>query len=169
MMPAAWLLLLPALFVGWLGARWGLWLLARLWPTALGPFMRHTRWHDALFLHWPLPASAVQRLLPAGLTVDTMDGIAWVGLVLLTERGVGPGPCHGWLPKVSHHGANIRTYVLDSRGERPGIFFFSLECSSVLACLGARLFGERTTAVLSLPFAAFPPGANHVLSLHFIR
>ena len=50
------------------GARWGLWLLARIWPAlGLGPFMRHERWHDALFMHWPLPASVVQRLLPAGL------------------------------------------------------------------------------------------------------
>ena len=126
--------------IAWLSARWVLWLLAWLWPNRLGRFMRHERWHEALFLHWSLPASAVQRLLPAGLTVDTQDGEAWLGLVLLTEQGVGPGLGRRWLPAVSHHGANVRTYVRDSSGERPGIFFFSLECSSLLACLGARLF-----------------------------
>ena len=70
----------------------------------------------------------------------TLDGAAWVGLVLLTEEGVSPGPCHGWLPAVSHHGANVRTYVHDAAGGRPGIFFLSLECGSLLASLGARLF-----------------------------
>jgi uncharacterized protein YqjF (DUF2071 family) len=126
--------------IAWLGARWALWLLARLWPNRLGRFMRHERWDEALFMHWQLPASTVQRLLPVGLTVDTQDGHAWLGIVLLTEQGVGPGLGRRWLPAVSHHGANVRTYVRDSNGQRPGIFFFSLECSSLLACLGARLF-----------------------------
>lgn len=70
-----------------------------------------------------------------------MDGSAWIGLVLLTERGVSVTPAAGraMAPKIDHLGANIRTYV--RRGDVPGIFFFSLECSSFLASVGARAAG----------------------------
>jgi hypothetical protein len=105
-------------------------------------FMQHDRWQDALFLHWPLPVALVQALLPRGLVVDdSLDGSAWLGLVLLTEEGVGPanGTARRWLPRVDHHGANVRTYVRGSEGS--GVFFFSLECSSLLASMGARCCG----------------------------
>ena len=121
-----------------------LWPLSALWPDAWGPFMRHERWDSALFLHWPLPRAQVQALLPAGLTVDTgellqeKEAVAWLGLVLLSELGVGPaGCCRSCSPLVDHHGANLRVYVRGPDG--PGIYFLSLECSSLLASAGARL------------------------------
>lgn len=125
-----------------------LWPLSRLWPDNLGPFMRHERWQTALFLHWALPAALIQALLPPGLVVDDAleaqhgggqpPGMAWLGLVLLSELGVGPAGClRRWSPLVDHHGANVRVYVRGPDG--PGIFFLSLECSSLLAAAGARL------------------------------
>ncbi|CAJ1426838.1 unnamed protein product, partial [Effrenium voratum] len=101
-------------------------------------FMKHDAWENALFVHWPVPAPHLAELLPRGLEPDIMDGSAWVGLVLLTERGVSSqlGRC---LPPIDHLGANVRTYV--RHNGVPGIFFWSLECSSVLASLGARLAG----------------------------
>eukprot|EP01047_Picozoa_sp_COSAG01_P021487 COSAG01_NODE_1247_length_11073_cov_23.273465_17_plen_325_part_00 len=119
------------------------WHAVRMAPLLCGwKFMRHDRWQDALFLHWPLPVALVQALLPRGLVVDdSLDGSAWLGLVLLTEEGVGPanGTARRWLPRVDHHGANVRTYVRGSEGS--GVFFFSLECSSLLASMGARCCG----------------------------
>mmetsp|Transcript_101954 Transcript_101954/g.243055 ORF Transcript_101954/g.243055 Transcript_101954/m.243055 type:complete len:277 (+) Transcript_101954:56-886(+) len=104
-------------------------------------FMKHDAWENALFVHWPVPAPHLAELLPRGLEPDIMDGSAWVGLVLLTERGVSSshelGRC--LVPPIDHLGANVRTYV--RHNGVPGIFFWSLECSSVLASLGARLAG----------------------------
>ena len=38
-------------------------------------------WEQVTFIHWRFDADVVQRLLPAGLSVETFDGSAWVGLV----------------------------------------------------------------------------------------
>jgi len=104
-------------------------------------FMRHDGWENALFVHWPVDPDVLKKKLPSGLEPDIAQGRAWIGLVLLTERGVSVSPKAGrsYLPHVDHFGANIRTYV--KRGDTPGIYFFSLECSSYFASLGARLAG----------------------------
>ncbi len=107
-------------------------------------FMKHEKWDQALFCHWKVEKDVIQSLLPSRLECDvTKDGCAWVGLVLLTERQVGPGGIFRSLcPSsllVDHLGANIRTYVKGPNG--PGIYFFSLECDSLRATLGANTFG----------------------------
>lgn len=104
-------------------------------------FMRHDAWENALFVHWPVDPAVVAARLPRGLEPDIMEGTAWVGLVLLTERGVSAyHPVGRWLmPPLDHLGANVRTYV--KHNGVPGIFFWSLECSSMLATIGARAAG----------------------------
>jgi len=104
-------------------------------------FMRHDAWENALFVHWPVDPARLAALLPQGLEPDVHEGSAWIGLVLLTERGVS---AHHWFGRklvrpIDHLGANIRTYV--RRGDMTGIFFWSLECSSFLASFGARTAG----------------------------
>jgi uncharacterized protein YqjF (DUF2071 family) len=103
-------------------------------------FMKHDGWENALFVHWPVDPSIVADMLPRGLEPDILEGFAWVGLVLLTERGVSAHhPLVRQIYCIDHYGANIRTYV--KRNGIPGIFFWSLECSSVFASLGARVAG----------------------------
>lgn len=109
-------------------------------------FMRHEAWSDALFIHYPVDASALQRRLPNGLLVDQHNGVAYVGVVLLTESGIVPQPSHvpHWLVRwlgLSHHAVNVRTYVRPALSDAgpPGIYFFSLECSGMLPTIGARL------------------------------
>lgn len=98
--------------------------------------MRQT-WRDLLFLHWPVDAGQVQALLPPGLTVDTFDGQAYVGLVPFTMRNVRPV----WSPSVpglSHfHECNVRTYV-HRDGQEPGVWFFSLDAANWIAVQIAR-------------------------------
>ncbi len=94
-------------------------------------------WEDLTFLHWRYPAEEVQRLLPPSVTVETFDGSAWVGLVPFQMRV--KVPMLPTLPRILHFPeTNVRTYVVDRQG-RPGVWFFSLEASSVLAVLTARL------------------------------
>jgi uncharacterized protein YqjF (DUF2071 family) len=104
-------------------------------------FMKHDSWENALFVHWPVEAATIVPLLPDGLEPDLLDGYAWVGLVLLTERGVSghAAVLRRIVSPIDHFGANVRTYV--RRRGIPGIYFFSLECTSVVASLGARLAG----------------------------
>jgi uncharacterized protein YqjF (DUF2071 family) len=93
-------------------------------------------WEDLLFAHWPVPARALRPLVPHGLDVETHDGTAWLGIVPFRLAGLrlrrGPR-----LPRVhSFVELNVRTYVTD--GERPGVWFFSLDASSRAAVVGAR-------------------------------
>ena len=105
-------------------------------------FMRHESWDDALFVHYPVDAAALQRRLPPDLVVDTHDGVAYVGAVLLTESGIVPFPPRTplWLVRwlsVSHHAVNVRTYVRPESGGPAGIYFFTLDCSALLPTIGA--------------------------------
>jgi uncharacterized protein YqjF (DUF2071 family) len=94
-------------------------------------------WLDLLFLHWEVDAEALQKMLPPGLTLDTWEGKAYVGLVPFTMRNVRPvwSPS---VPGVSHfHECNIRTYV-HYEGRDPGVWFFSLDAANPLAVALAR-------------------------------
>lgn len=92
-------------------------------------------WSDLLFLHWRVDPNAVQAHLPAGLTVDTQDGSAWVGLVPFSMRAVRPS----WLPRAFAFDfleCNVRTYV-HAQGQ-PGVWFGSLDAASWLGVQAAR-------------------------------
>jgi uncharacterized protein YqjF (DUF2071 family) len=93
-------------------------------------------WDDLTFLHWRYPAEAVQRLLPAGLTVETRDGSAWVSLVPFFLRvGLPRVSSVPWLSRFAE--TNVRTYVRSDDG-RTGIWFFSLDAARLGAVLVAR-------------------------------
>jgi uncharacterized protein len=93
-------------------------------------------WDELTFLHWRLPADEVQRLLPAGLSVELIDGSAWVGLVPFFLRvglpRVRPVP---WMSQFAE--TNVRTYVRDANGDI-GVWFFSLDAARLGAVLVAR-------------------------------
>jgi len=99
------------------------------------PIMRQ-RWERLTFLHWGFDPAAVQRLLPDGLTVETRDGAAWVGLVPFFMRVATPdGRRVPWVSNFCE--TNVRTYVRDEAG-RSGIWFFSLDAARLGAVLVAR-------------------------------
>jgi uncharacterized protein YqjF (DUF2071 family) len=98
----------------------------------------HQSWHDLLFMHWALPAEVVAGKLPAGLTLDTYEGAAYVGVVPFSMRNVRPRyvPAVPWLSFFPE--LNVRTYVY--RDERPGVYFFSLDAANPVAVGLARTF-----------------------------
>jgi uncharacterized protein len=95
------------------------------------------RWRDLAFLHWPVAAEPLRALLPPSLELDTFDGAAWIGVVPFRMEGVR----HRWLPPLptarTFPEINVRTYVRG--GDRPGVWFLSLDAGSRLAVRGARL------------------------------
>jgi uncharacterized protein YqjF (DUF2071 family) len=101
-----------------------------------GPIM-HQTWDKLLFLHWRLPPESLRALIPSRLALDIFEGSSWIGLTPFTMRGIRPSflPAIPWLS--TSHELNMRTYVhLDGV---PGVWFFSLDASNLLAVLGARL------------------------------
>ncbi|MBX0302977.1 YqjF family protein [Haloarcula salinisoli] len=93
-------------------------------------------WRDVGFLHWPAEPSVVAATLPDGLTVDSKDGQAWLGVVPFEMADIRPlgspiGRSFGEL--------NLRTYVTD--GETPGVYFYNLDADDrVSVALARRLF-----------------------------
>ena len=53
----------------------------RPWPLPQRSWVMAMRWHDLLFMHWPLRPEALRPLIPAMLELDTFDGWAWLGVV----------------------------------------------------------------------------------------
>lgn len=100
------------------------------------PVMIH-RWEHLTFMHWRYDPDVVQALLPDGLTVDTFDGGAWVGLVPFM-MWVAPPHLRAlpWLGRFCE--TNVRTYVRDRLG-RDGVWFLSLEAARAPAVVAARL------------------------------
>lgn len=99
------------------------------------------RWSELAYFHWPYEPAAVQRLLPAGVRVDTFDGAAWVGLIPFEMRNVQ----FGRTPPMRRLGTfvevNVRTYVVDTLGRR-AVWFFSLDVPRLAAVAVARsVFG----------------------------
>jgi hypothetical protein len=109
-------------------------------------------WHDLLFAHWRVDVSAVRRAVPAALDLDLFDGQAWLGVVpfRMTNVGMRATPTVPWISAFPE--LNVRTYV--RVGDRPGVFFFSLDAARWLAVAGAR-------ALLNLPYYAADMTIEH--------
>ena len=110
----------------------------RPWELPSQPWMFAMRWHDLLFMHWPVPEQALRAHIPPALTLDTYDGTAWIGVVPFRMTGVRPRalPPFPWLSAFPE--LNVRTYV--TTGGKPGVWFFSLDAANRLAVRMARLF-----------------------------
>ena len=93
-------------------------------------------WHDLLFAHWPVAADLLRATMPPGIELDLFDHQAWLGVIPfqmtnVAPRGVPALPFVSAFPEI-----NVRTYV--RVGDRPGVYFFSLDAGNPLAVSVAR-------------------------------
>ncbi len=115
----------------------------RPWPMPARPWVMTQTWHHLLFAHWPVPHDVLRPLVPLPFELDLFEGRAWVGIVPFYMTNVAPRfvPTLPWVSEFPE--LNVRTYV--RMGERPGIYFFSLDAGSALAVHTAR-------TLLNLPY-----------------
>ena len=92
-------------------------------------------WRNLAFLHWEVPVGELELLLPHGLQPDLFQGKAYVGLVPFEMKNIRPAWCPRFLG-FNFLETNVRTYVLHNN--EPGVFFFSLDASSLTAVKIAR-------------------------------
>ncbi len=95
-------------------------------------------WHDLLFAHWPIKPEVLRPLVSPELPLDEFDGQCWIGVVPFRMSGVRlratPAiPVLSAFPEL-----NVRTYV--NLHNRPGVYFFSLDATSLAAVKAARAF-----------------------------
>jgi uncharacterized protein len=115
----------------------------RPWPMSEGPWLMTQTWHNLLFAHWPVQAEVLRKLVPTRFRLDLFGGTAWLGVVPFHMTNVAPRgvPSLPWISEFPE--LNVRTYV--RVGDRPGIYFFSLDAGSALAVQTAR-------SLLNLPY-----------------
>lgn len=115
----------------------------RPWALPDGPWLMTQTWHDLLFAHWPVRPQELRPLVPRAFELDLLAGQAWIGIVPFHMTNVAPRgvPAISWLSEFPE--LNVRTYV--GIGDRPGVYFFSLDAGSRLAVKAARL-------ILNLPY-----------------
>jgi uncharacterized protein YqjF (DUF2071 family) len=110
----------------------------RPWPLPARQWSMTMRWHDLLFIHWPLDPGILRPLIPPFLELDVYDAKAWLGVVPFRMTGVRPRfapplPCFSSFAEI-----NVRTYVT-AAGKR-GVWFFSLDAANRPAVWAARRF-----------------------------
>ena len=109
----------------------------RPWPLPDRQWFMGQSWRNLLFAHWPVPASALEAVIPPQLRpVDTHDGSAWIGVSPFCVTGLRlrltpPAPLLSTFEEI-----NVRTYV--TVAGKPGIYFFSLDADSRSAVEAAR-------------------------------
>ena len=101
------------------------------------PLMRQW-WGKLLFMHWPVAPGLLRPLLPPPLSIDTHEGVAWVGVVPFAMWGVRPYFTPPLPGLSSFQELNVRTYV--HHEGVPGVWFFSLDINSATATWAAREF-----------------------------
>jgi len=110
----------------------------RPWPLPNLPWVMKQTWNDLLFAHFPVKFDVLRKLVPEVLPLDTYDGMCWIGVVPfhMTDirlRGLPPIPGTDKFPEL-----NVRTYVTIEG--KPGVYFFSLDATNLLAIQVARTF-----------------------------
>ena len=108
----------------------------RPWSLPQTRWALYMRWHELLFLHWPVRPETLRPLIPRQLELDLFDGWCWIAVVPFRMSGVRP---HYLPAPMAFAELNVRTYV-KARG-RSGVWFFSLDAASRLAVRAARWLG----------------------------
>jgi uncharacterized protein YqjF (DUF2071 family) len=115
----------------------------RPWKLPDGPWVMTQTWHDLLFAHWPVEFHQLRALVPPDFELDVFKSDSWVAIVPFRMTNVAPRgvPALPWVSEFPE--LNVRTYV--TVGDRPGVYFFSLDAGSAVAVQAAR-------ALLNLPY-----------------
>jgi uncharacterized protein YqjF (DUF2071 family) len=110
----------------------------RPWPLPRGPWLGRQSWGTLLFAHYRVPVATVRRHVPAPLRLQEDGGMTWVGVVPfrmtgVMVRGLPDLPGLSAFPEI-----NVRLYV--EHGDRPGVWFLSLDATNPVAVWAARRF-----------------------------
>src|SRR5215831_7389686 len=107
------------------------------------PWLMTQTWCDLLFAHWRIDPQLLRAKVPSQFPLDLFGGDAWIGVVPFRMSNVGPRGLPS-LPGMSEFPElNVRTYV--RVGDKPGVYFFSLDAGNWLAVRAAR-------TLLNLPY-----------------
>ena len=111
----------------------------RPWPVPERSWAMTMSWRHLLASHWSVYPDLLAPSLPDGLTLDTWEGKAWLSIVPFEMANVSPRGLTWWPGGMSFPELNLRTYV-HVDGQKPGVWFYSLDAASRITVMGARRF-----------------------------
>src|SRR4051794_39987290 len=112
---------------------------SRVAPRAVRVPMVRQEWRRVAFVHWPVAVAELAPAVPAPLTLDTLDGYAWLTVTPFSTTcevlGTLPVPGPRSFPET-----NVRTYVRGPDGS-DGLYFLSLDVTNRSNAAMGRLLG----------------------------
>jgi hypothetical protein len=109
----------------------------RGWKLPNGKWSYYQEWNNALFLHWRIDISELQKLTPSNLVIDKFEGESWISIVAFTMEKIRPR----YLPAISvisnFDEINVRTYL--THENKPGVFFLNIEAQKLTSTFIAKL------------------------------
>ncbi len=112
----------------------------RPWPMPTTPWKFYQEWNRAIFLHWEVDYDELEKLVPASLEIDLIDGKPWVSLVAFTMEKIRPRYLPAFKPISDFDEINVRTYV--KAPNKSGVYFLSIEGGKRLSCQVAKSISQ---------------------------
>jgi uncharacterized protein YqjF (DUF2071 family) len=110
----------------------------RVYPVPDKKWKYYQEWHDTLFFHWKVTPSLLEKYIPKGIQLDTINNMAWVSLVAFEVRKMRLRNLPS-IPYINNfHEINVRTYVI--KDDVPGIYMFSIETNKLIEVLFGQIF-----------------------------
>ncbi|RXI96264.1 DUF2071 domain-containing protein [Anaerobacillus alkaliphilus] len=95
-------------------------------------------WKDLLFAHYPISPTILRPMIPSCFTLDTFEGTAWVSVVPFKMSKIRMRYLSKLPLTPDFAELNVRTYV--KFGNKPGVYFFSLDANSKIAVKAGNQF-----------------------------
>lgn len=112
----------------------------RPWKMPTRSWKFYQEWNNAIFLHWQVELTELEKFVPKELEIDLFEGKPWISIVAFTMEKIRPKNLPYFSPISDFHEINIRTYVKSNN--KTGVYFLSIEGGKFLSCKIAKGIAE---------------------------
>lgn len=112
----------------------------RPWKMPTENWKFYQEWNNAIFLHWQVELTELEKFVPKELEIDLYEGNPWVSIVAFTMEKIRPRKLPYFPPISNFDEINIRTYVKSKN--KTGVYFLSIEGGKKLSCKIAKRISE---------------------------
>ena len=112
----------------------------RPWKIPTGNWKFYQEWNNAIFLHYQVDLTELQKFVPQELEIDLFEGKPWISVVAFTMEKIRPKNLPSFSPISDFDEINIRTYIKSNN--KTGVYFLSIEGGKSLSCRVAKGISE---------------------------
>jgi len=112
----------------------------RPWKMPTESWKFYQEWNNAIFLHYQVDLTELEKFVPKELEIDLFDGKPWISVVAFTMEKIRPKILPAFSPISNFDEINIRTYVKSNN--KTGVYFLSIEGGKLASCKIAKRISE---------------------------